>query len=131
MQMRRENQKVSLGIGRIYIPRYDKNNIRIPSLIRFLMLAKALLAKIGDYFYSSSIAAKMPNNIRTASVAKKMQMIDEAIELCKTYHISTFSELAEHINKAGLDTKAKNVQAMRLYGVAENMNQYARFTVIR
>lgn len=126
MQMRRENQKVSLGIGRIYIPRYDKNNIRIPSLIRFLMLAKALLAKIGDYFYSSSIAAKMPNNIRTASVAKKMQMIDEAIELCKTYHISTFSELAEHINKAGLDTKAKNVQAMRLYGVAENMNRYAR-----
>lgn len=126
MQMRRENKKVSLGIGRIYIPRYDKNNIRIPSLIRFLMLAKALLAKIGDYFYSPSIAAKMPNNIRTASVAKKMQMIDEAIELCKTYHVSTFSELNELINKTGLDTKAKNVQAMRLYGVAENMNRYAQ-----
>lgn len=125
MQMRRESKKVSLGIGRIYIPRYDKNNIRIPSLIRFLMLAKALLAKIGDYFYSPSIAAKMPNNIRTASVAKKMQMIDEAIELCKTYHISTFSELTEYINKAGLDTKAKNSQAMRLYGVAENMMEYA------
>lgn len=126
MQMRRENKKVSLGIGRIYIPRYDKNNIRIPSLIRFLMLAKALLAKIEDYFYSPSIAAKMPNNIRTASVAKKMQMIDEAIELCKTYHVSTFSELTEHINRAGLDTKAKNFQAMRLYGVAENMMEYAQ-----
>lgn len=126
MQMRRESKKVSLGIGRIYIPRYDKNNIRIPSLIRFLMLAKALLEKIGNYFYSPSIASKMPNNIRTASVAKKMQMIDEAIELCKTYHVSTFSELTEHINKAGLDTKAKNFQAMRLYGVAENMMEYAR-----
>ena len=126
MQMRKENKKVSLGIGRIYIPRYDKNNIRIPSLIRFLMLAKALLAKIGDYFYSPSIASKMPNNVRTASIAKKMQMIDEAIELCKTYHINTFSELTERINKAGLDTKAKNFQAMRLYGVAENMMEYAQ-----
>ena len=93
MQMRKENKKGSLGIGRIYIPRYDKNNIRIPSLIRFLMLAKALLAKIGDYFYSPSIASMMPNNTKTFSTAKKIQMIDEAIELCKAYHIGTFSEL--------------------------------------
>ena len=126
MQMRKENKKVTLGIGRIYIPRYDKNNIRIPSLIRFLMLAKVLLAKIGDYFYSPSISSKMPNNTKTFSAAKKMQMIDEAIALCKTYHINTFSELTERINKAGLDTKAKDFQAIRLYNTAENMMEYAK-----
>lgn len=126
MQMRKENKKVSLGIGRIYIPRYDKNNIRIPSLIRFLMLAKALLTKIGDYFYSPNIASMMPNNVKTFSAARKMQMIDEAIELCKTYHIGTFSELKEAIIKAGLDTKAKDFQAIRLYNTAENMLEYAK-----
>jgi hypothetical protein len=126
MQMRKENKKVSLGIGRIYIPCYDKNNIRIPSLIRFLMLAKALLAKIGDYFYSPSIASMMPNNTKTFSTAKKIQMIDEAIELCKAYHIGTFSELKEAIAKAGLDTKAKDFQAIRLYNTAENMMEYAK-----
>ena len=73
MQMRKENKKVTLGIGRIYIPRYDKNNIRIPSLIRFLMLAKVLLAKIGDYFYSPSISSKMPNNTKTFSAAVAAQ----------------------------------------------------------
>lgn len=126
MQMRKENKKVSLGIGRIYIPRYDKNNIRIPSLIWFLMLAKALLTKIGDYFYSPNIASMMPNNVKTFSAARKMQMIDEAIELCKTYHIGTFSELKEAIIKAGLDTKAKDFQAIRLYNTAENMLEYAK-----
>lgn len=126
MQMRKENKKITLGIGRIYIPRYDKNNIRIPSLIRFLMLAKALLAKIGDYFYSPSISSMMPNNTKTFSAAKKIQMIDEAIELCKSYCIGTFSELKEAITKAGLDTKAKDFQAIRLYNTAENMMEYAK-----
>lgn len=53
-------------------------------------------------------------------------MIDEAIELCKAYHIGTFSELKEAIAKAGLDTKAKDFQAIRLYNTAENMMEYAK-----
>ncbi len=67
-----------------------------------------------------------PNNVKTFSAAKKMQMIDEAIELCKTYHIGTFSELKEAITKTGLDTKAKDFQAIRLYNTAENMMEYAK-----
>ena len=53
-------------------------------------------------------------------------MIDEAIELCKSYCIGTFSELKEAITKAGLDTKAKDFQAIRLYNTAENMMEYAK-----
>ena len=68
----------------------------------------------------------MPNNTKTFSTAKKIQMIDEAIELCKAYHIGTFSELKEAIAKAGLDTKAKDFQAIRLYNTAENMMEYAK-----
>ena len=62
-------------------------------------------------------------------------MIDEAIELCKAYHIGTFSELKEAIAKAGLDREINQYFAaltnMRSVGVMGDFRTYDYAVALR
>ena len=123
-QAMREEWKKQVRIGKIYVPRYSKNGFRLPALIRLLILIKLIIQKIGDQFFSQEASERMGSNLRTASAAEKIARIDEAIELCAEYNVSTRRQLEDMIAKVGLNSKAKDYEAARLYQAADLMAPY-------
>lgn len=123
-QARREEWKQQIKVGKIYVPRYSKNGFRLPALIRLLILIKLIIQKIGDQFFNQEAAEKMPGNLRTASAAEKIAKIDEAIELCAEYGISTRKQLGDMLFKVGMNSKAKDYEAARLYQAVDLMGPY-------
>jgi len=123
-EMAREEWRTHQKLERIYVPRYSKNGFRLPRIIRLLILVKRLLQLIGDKFFNAAIAEQMPSNLRTASAAEKIARIDEAIDLCIEYNISTKQQLEDAIKRVGMNSKSKDFEATRLYQAADLMSDY-------
>lgn len=116
-----KKQTAKPNIGHLYVPRFDGNGRRIPGLIRLLLLIKQYILRIGDTYFDSASAAAFPENIKTQSAEFKAAKIDEIISLCEKYQIRTLAGLTDKLKEAGLNAKASDYEAIRLYACADRI----------
>lgn len=110
---------------KIYVPRYSADMVRNPAIVRFLLYIKEIIRSVGDIFLSPMVVDHASSYTYAASSKQKIQMINDAIDLCNHYQIKTMNQLQEELAKAGLTAKAKDVEAIKFYHASENVASYA------
>ena len=108
----------------VYVPRYSKTGLRLPQILRLLLLVRTMIQVIGDTWFDWNAARRFPESIASAPAFQKLKWIDEAVNICSTYGISTKSQLDDRIVHVGMNAKAKDYQATKLYGAADLMGKY-------
>ena len=113
-----------LKLSTVYVPLYSRTVLRLPPVLRLLMLVKNLIQAIGDTYFDKAVMQRFPQNIAAAPASVKLRWIDEAIGICTSYGISTREQLSDRLVHVGMNAKTMDYQAAKLYGAADLMSRY-------